>query len=272
MQGTTPTPAGTPASSDTRKAPEVEFLGLIFEPEKTRAAARHIAARALDSTAFWYVVTPNVDHMVRLSRDETLYELYEQADLTLNDSRILELLAGFEGIDLPASPGADIVQTLFEREVDQDEPVVVIGCTASEIAALKARFGLSDVRWHDPPMGMRNKPEAVQAAADFMARNPARFHFLCVGSPQQEMVAMAAKALGTVQGVGLCCGASLDFLTGRTKRAPEWMRNFRLEWLHRLTSEPQRMVKRYLIDGPKIFGIWRKDRKKRKAAAASKTR
>lgn len=267
MQGTTPRPTGTPTVAANRQAPEIRFLGLDFCAQKTRDAARHIAARALDSSTFWYVVTPNVDHMVRLSRDETLRELYDRADLILNDSRILELLAGFEGIELPASPGADIVQTIFERELDPDEPVVVIGCTASEITALKARFGLSDVRWHDPPMGLRNKPEAVQAAADFMARNPARFHFLCVGSPQQEMVAMAAKQLGSVRGAGLCCGASLDFLTGRTKRAPEWMRNFRLEWLHRLTSEPQRMVKRYLIDGPKIFGIWRKDRKKRKAEA-----
>jgi len=272
MQESPPRPAGRPASTGTGRPPEIEFLGLVFQAEKTRAAARHIAARALDSSTFWYVVTPNVDHMVRLSRDETLRGLYTEADLTLNDSRILELLASLEGIDLPASPGADIVQTLFEREVDPDEPIVVIGCTASEITALKARFGLSDIRWHDPPMGLRSKPEAVKAAAEFMARNPARFHFLCVGSPQQEMVAKAAKALGTVQGAGLCCGASLDFLTGRTKRAPEWMRNFRLEWLHRLTSEPQRMVKRYLIDGPKIFGIWRKDRKKRKAAAAGAAR
>ncbi|HIG23908.1 MAG TPA: glycosyltransferase [Henriciella marina] len=267
MQGSTaktPQPGASPAAN----TPDaVDFLGLTFQPRSTRQAARTIAASALGSESFWYVVTPNVDHMVRLQREKALRGLYDEAGLVLNDSRILELLAGFEKIDLPASPGADIVQTLFEKELDPEEPVVVIGCTASEISALKARFGLSDVRWHDPPMGLRNKPEAVKAAAEFMARNPARFHFLCVGSPQQEMVALAAKQLGNVQGVGLCCGASLDFLTGRTTRAPEWMRKFRLEWLHRLTSEPQRMFKRYLIDGPKIFGMWQRDKKRRRQAA-----
>ncbi|RIJ23822.1 glycosyltransferase [Henriciella barbarensis] len=267
MQGSTTSPSTGAAPSGAKTPEPVTFLGLEFQPRTARQAARSIAARALGADSFWYVVTPNVDHMVRLQREEALRTLYDEADLILNDSRILELLARVEGIDLPASPGADIVQQLFEREVDSDEPVVVIGCTASEISALKARFGLSDVRWHDPPMGLRNKPEAVKAAAEFMARNPSRFHFLCVGSPQQEMVALAAKQLGNVQGVGLCCGASLDFLTGRTKRAPEWMRRFRLEWLHRLTSEPQRMFKRYLIDGPKIFGIWRQDRKRRRQAA-----
>lgn len=267
MQGSTAKPPVQGAAPTNNTPAPIDFLGLTFEPRKATEAARLIAKRALGSERFWYVVTPNVDHMVRLQREQDLRRLYDEADLILNDSRILELLAGFEGIDLPVSPGADIVQKLFEREVDPEEPIVVIGCTATEVTALKARFGLSDVRWHDPPMGLRKKPEAVKAAADFMARNPARFHFLCVGSPQQEMVAQAARSLGTVQGVGICCGASLDFLTGRTKRAPEWMRELRLEWLHRLTSEPQRMFKRYIVDGPKIIGIWRKDRKRRKASA-----
>lgn len=241
------------------------FLGLDFQAMPTRDAARTIAAHALDSDGFWYIVTPNVDHMVRLYRDPALRTLYETAGLILNDSRVLELLAKWDGLNLPASPGADVVQTLFEKEVSTDEPVVVIGCTASEITALKAKFGLSDVRWHDAPMGLRKNPEAIRRAAQFMADNPARFHFLCVGSPQQEMVAMAARDHGGVQGVGLCCGASLDFLTGKSRRAPEWMRKARLEWLHRLTNEPQRMAKRYLVDGPKIFSLWRADRKQRKA-------
>lgn len=243
------------------------FLGLPFQAMKTRQAARQIAANAMNADGFWYVVTPNVDHMVRLSREPDLQALYERAGLILNDSRILELLAGWDSLDLPASPGADVVQALFEREVDPDEPVVVIGCTASEITALKAKFGLSDVRWHDAPMGLRKNPEAIRRAAEFMADNPARFHFICVGSPQQEMVAVAAAELGKVSGVGLCCGASLDFLTGKSRRAPEWMQRSRLEWLHRLTNEPQRMAKRYLYDGPKIFTIWRADRRKRRREA-----
>ena len=75
------------------------------------------------------------------------------------------------------------------------------------------------------------------------------------------MVALAALQRGDVKGVGLCCGASLDFLTGKTARAPQWMRKSRLEWLHRLLSEPKRLAKRYLLDGPAIFKIWRRTRR-----------
>lgn len=263
MQASQITP-NTPIEADMHREGATDFLGLPFQAMPTREAARHIAAHALGSEEFWYVVTPNVDHMVRLNREPDLRPIYEKSGLILNDSRILELLARWDNLDLPASPGADVVQRIFEKELDPDEPVVVIGCTASEITALKAKFGLSDVRWHDAPMGLRHNPDAIRKAAKFMAENPARFHFLCVGSPQQELVAIAAREHGGVQGVGLCCGASIDFLTGKSRRAPEWVRKYRLEWLHRLTSEPQRMFKRYLIDGPAIFGIWNRDRKNRR--------
>ncbi|HDU5204087.1 TPA: WecB/TagA/CpsF family glycosyltransferase, partial [Klebsiella pneumoniae subsp. pneumoniae] len=42
-----------------------------------------------------------------------------------------------------------------------------------------------------------------------------------------------------------CIGASLDFLTGKTKRAPIWMQKAHLEWLHRALSQPRRLVPRY---------------------------
>jgi exopolysaccharide biosynthesis WecB/TagA/CpsF family protein len=42
-------------------------------------------------------------------------------------------------------------------------------------------------------------------------------------------------------------GALLEFVSGRTKRAPSWMRNCGLEWLYRLVLEPARLWRRYLL-------------------------
>ncbi|WP_371309533.1 WecB/TagA/CpsF family glycosyltransferase [Hyphomonas sp.] len=237
------------------------FLGLDFQPMTTAEATRFLAETASAGAPFTYVVTPNVDHRIRLEREPELRPLYDAAGLLLNDSRILELLARRDGIDLPASPGADIVEALFAGVIRPDETVTIVGGDAALEAALKARYGLTDLRRHEPPFGMRKNPDAIAAAAAFLAANPARFHFLCVGSPQQEMVAHAALELGTATGVGLCCGASLDFLSGKTDRAPAWMRQARLEWLHRLGSEPGRLARRYLVEGPAIFRIWRRDRR-----------
>lgn len=70
------------------------------------------------------------------------------------------------------------------------------------------------------------------------------------------MLAKAVLDRGDAVGVGLCVGAALDFLVGRVQRAPRWMQAARLEWLHRLMKEPNRLAQRYLIEGPKILAIW----------------
>lgn len=237
------------------------FMGLRFRAMAVGDVLQVLRPLAATTQNFTYVVTPNVDHMVRLEADDNLRVLYEDADLLLNDSRILEVLARRDGIALPASPGADIVAALFEGEILPSDPITIIGNERADIETLRNMFGLTNLSWHEPPMGLRTKPEAIAEAAAFMAAHPARFHFLCVGSPQQELVAYAAKMRGDVVGVGLCCGASLDFLSGKTARAPKWIREARLEWLHRMLSEPKRLAKRYLVDGPRILAIWRKYRK-----------
>ena len=48
-------------------------------------------------------------------------------------------------------------------------------------------------------------------------------------------------------------GGTLDFLTGVTQRAPGWMQDHGLEWLHRAVSEPLRLPRRYARDF-RVFG------------------
>ena len=45
-------------------------------------------------------------------------------------------------------------------------------------------------------------------------------------------------------------GAAFDLLTGRIRQAPRWMQRVGLEWLFRLTQEPRRLAKRYLVNNP----------------------
>ena len=244
-----------------------EFLGARFTPIPPDAALDRIVRRAGAGAPFVYVVTPNVDHVVSLTREyERRAPLYETAWLTLNDSRILETLARWSGLELPACPGADLTAALFDR-LDPAEPVIIVGGSEATISGLQRRYNLKNVCWHAPPMGLADNPAAIARAAQFIAAHRARFVFLALGAPQQEMVAKAALERGDCGGVGLCIGASLDFLAGVRMRAPMWMRERRLEWLHRLAREPGRLGRRYLRDGPAIFAIWRGWRKRQRAAS-----
>lgn len=87
-------------------------------------------------------------------------------------------------------------------------------------------------------------------------------HILIVGlgCPKQEkFILHNREALGVPISLGL--GASLDFEAGNIKRAPKWMADHGLEWLFRITQDPKRMAKRYLVDDVKILRLMCKYRK-----------
>jgi hypothetical protein len=65
------------------------------------------------------------------------------------------------------------------------------------------------------------------------------------------------KSRGVARGLALCIGASINFLTGDERRAPVWMHRCGVEWLYRLIQAPGRMTQRYLVRGPRVFGLLR---------------
>jgi len=247
----------------------VNLIDVEFSKLDLDAAVDAIAAQASLNAPFAYVVTPNVDHVVGLDKEPGRRALYENAWVTLNDSRVLEALASSAGLHVPAATGSDVAQSLFDDVIERHEPITIIGGDEDMIRELKHKYGLTDVRWHNPPKHLRKRPDAIVAAAAFAAAQRARFTFICVGAPQQEMIAYAMKQQGDAVGVGLCFGAALEFLTGRKQRAPLWMRRARLEWAHRLGSEPRRLWRRYLVDGPKVFSLFSEWRAAMAAASAA---
>ncbi len=245
-----------PYDGASRARARINFLGFEFSGLDLDQAVDAVAARASIDGGFAYVVTPNVDHVVGLSSEPARRALYESAWMTLNDSNILKRLGKRVGLSLPVATGADLAERLFDDVIDRREPITIIGGDKAMIEELKRRFALQDIRWHRAPMGLKHKPEAIVKAAAFAAAQPSRFTFICVGAPQQELIAYAIAQRGDATGVGLCVGAALEFLSGQTQRAPLWMRKAGLEWFYRLASEPERLWKRYLVTGPKVFSLF----------------
>jgi exopolysaccharide biosynthesis WecB/TagA/CpsF family protein len=243
-----------------RDCPTLPFLGLDFADLDAAGAASLIAARAAGAP-FRYVVTPNADHLARLARDPSLLPLYRDALLRLMDSRLIARLAAMLGLPSPqVATGSDTTALLLARHLRPGERVTIVGLRPRCLPALVARCGLAPPAHHDPSMGFATDPAAVARAVAFVIANPARFVFLAVGSPAQEILAAAIQASGRATGTGLCVGASLDFLTGAAIRAPLWMQRAGLEWLHRLGRDPRRLARRYLIEDPPIFGLLLRER------------
>ena len=252
--------------------PLVRLLGLDFANMDAVEAAAWLAARPA-SQPFGYVVTPNADHLVRLHRRPDLRSLYVGALLCLLDSRVVGWAAPLFGLRVPCvAPGSDLTALILSR-LHPDERITIIGLRADRLNGLMARHRLAPPAHLDPPRNFDCDPDAFQAAVDFVLAHPARFVFLAVGSPRQEMLAAAIAASGRATGVGLCIGASLDFLSGDVRRAPVWMQRAGFEWLHRLAHDPRRLAWRYLLDSPAIFPLlWQQRTIQRSDRSASRQR
>jgi len=73
---------------------------------------------------------------------------------------------------------------------------------------------------------------------------------LGMGMPKQEEVACTLRAAVGYPCLIVCGGAIIDFMGGKTSRAPAWMRSAGLEWLYRLMIEPKRLFHRYVVGNP----------------------
>jgi exopolysaccharide biosynthesis WecB/TagA/CpsF family protein len=233
----------------------VDFLDVRFDRLSFREVQRRLSAVTTE-TPYGYVVTPNVDHVVRLHREPALRKLYQGADLCLCDSRILRLLARLSGLKLPLVAGSDLAAALLRNVVRPGDKIAIVGATPDFLDRIRSKFPDVEFVQHVPPMGLRNDAEARCKAAAFLASAEARFSFITVGSPQQEMIANEAREVAGAKGVSLCVGAGLEFLTGEQKRAPRLVQRFGLEWAHRLATNPRRLWRRYLVEGPAIFPIY----------------
>lgn len=76
--------------------------------------------------------------------------------------------------------------------------------------------------------------------------------FVGLGCPKQENWMQAHK--NDFPAVTLGVGASFDFYAGNIKESPKWLGKFGLEWLFRLSQEPRRLWRRYLILNPRF--VW----------------
>ena len=69
---------------------------------------------------------------------------------------------------------------------------------------------------------------------------------IAFGTPKKELWVkryLAAMEVPVIHGVG----GSFDVLAGVVRRAPLWMQKSGLEWFFRLSQEPGRMWRRYLV-------------------------
>lgn len=262
-----------PLSSSAPLPPRLRLGPLSIDPvtfsQALDAIEALVAARRGGS-----VFTPNIDHVVLAEGDEAFRAAYAGASLSLVDGMPLLWASRLLGEPLPEKvSGSDLVWPLLERAGQRRWRVFLTGAGpgVAEVAAERVRrelgvevVGIDAPRINRPPGGGDQSEEAASRVA------AARPDLVLVGfgAPKQELwIHRFREALGSA--VAVACGAGIDFLAGRVRRAPPWVSRLGMEWAFRLALEPRRLWRRYLVQDPRfavILGREMMARRRRRSA------
>ncbi|HEY2031687.1 MAG TPA: WecB/TagA/CpsF family glycosyltransferase [Myxococcales bacterium] len=202
------------------------------------------------------VFTPNVDHVVTAEKNPEFAAAYEFSDVSLADGQWVVWAARMLGTPLPAKiSGSDLTLPLAKRLGASGRSIYLLGGAKGAAEKAAQRLGNEcQVRIagiYDGRIDL-TKPD-VALIGRIQAARP-DVVLVALGSPKQELwIHRNREALAPAVLLGV--GATLDFLAGQVRRAPPWISKAGMEWLFRLSLEPKRLSKRYLVDDPRFAVI-----------------
>lgn len=206
------------------------------------------------------LVTPNVDHLVKLQKDKEFYHAYQQAEWIICDSKILFLLSKLLKNPLPeAIPGSSFFTDFYEyHKNNTDCKIFLLG--AAEGIADTARKRINKkigreiiIGAHSPSYGFEKNPQECEEIIHIINRSGANILVVGVGAPKQEKWITKYRSQMPNIKIFMALGATIDFEAGTLKRAPMIWQKIGMEWLYRCLKEPKRLFKRYFIDDMQFF-------------------
>jgi N-acetylglucosaminyldiphosphoundecaprenol N-acetyl-beta-D-mannosaminyltransferase len=193
-------------------------------------------------------VSVNAAKLVALRSDSRMRRIIEDSDLVTADGMPVVWASRLLGDPLPSRvAGIDLMSRLFELAEQRGYRIYILGAQqevlARAITQIKKQYPRIQI------VGYRNgyfsDAESSNVATAIAAAQP-DILFVAMSSPRKEYwLEENAPALRIPLAMGV--GGSMDVWAGETARAPEWMQGVGLEWLFRLSQEPSRLWKRYLL-------------------------
>ncbi len=206
------------------------------------------------------VVTPNVDHLIKLKKDAEFRKVYKDASLILADGMPLIWAAKFLKTPLKAKiSGSDFFPDFCKVAAKKGYKLFFMGGRkgAADAAAsiLKNRYpGLKIVGTHCPPYGFEKDRAKNDRIIEMVREAQPDVLFVGLGAPKQEKWIFRHKEACQVP-VSIGIGVSFEFVSGMVKRAPRLFQKIGLEWFWRLAMEPKRLWRRYIVEDSKFFSL-----------------
>ena len=197
-------------------------------------------------------------------------KIFEDAEIVFTDGKpIIWMAKWLKRPIVEKISGPDLMELLCERAAKKGYRIFLLGAgpgvAANAAKNLEQRYpGFQCAGTYSPPMGFEKDPKEMEKIISMLKESQADQLFVGMGSPKQDIFIYENMQKYQIP-VSYSMGAALDFIGGSVKRAPKWMCDHGLEWLHRCMTNPKRLVKRYVED-LRIFSYYRKFRRQEKKA------
>lgn len=210
-----------------------------------------------------YVCICTVHTVMEAQRDPAYRDIVNAAGLRTPDGMPLVWLSRRAGHDVSRVYGPDLMLELAARSAATGHRHYFYGGApgvAVDLAArLSARFpGLQVAGVASPPHLGVGELEC-QETIDHINASSADIIWVGLGNPKQEWWVANHRQLLNAP-VLIAVGAAFDFHTGRIRQAPPWMQQHGLEWAFRLSQDPRRLWKRYLLGNSRFVALLLRER------------
>ena len=218
----------------------------------------------LDKNLSGVVFPTNVDVVMKLQKDREFFNIYNQADWVLCDSKILWLISKFLGAPIKeVITGSDLFPEYCKKiasKKENNKRVFILGGSTQEILqksinnldSIEEAFNYI-VGGYCPEFGFENKEEVIEIIIDRINKSGANVLAVGLGAPKQEKLIFKIRNRLPKIELFFAIGATVNFISKDLRRAPIWMQKIGMEWFFRMCSDPSRLIKRYLIEDLPIF-------------------
>lgn len=215
----------------------MQLLGVSI-CEATKDAIMAQVKRFLSEPQFHRIATVNPEFLVMSDRDPAFKQSLLSADLCVADGIGIVWAGWLQGASISRFPGTDLLHEVLLIAERDSHPVFLAvkkdGLSSYEeicSAFIKKYPGLV-IHGMDVPIS-----EALHSRFTIQ---DSRIMLCNFGAPAQELFLESFRNNPGDVRLAMGVGGAFDFLTGKQKRAPHFLRAIGLEWLWRLVLQPER--------------------------------
>lgn len=210
------------------------------------------------------IVTVNAEFVMMARRDREFAAVVRSALATPDGAGVVWAMRRGGARQDRRVGGSDLIWSISEQAAGMGHRVFLLGardgiaCEAGE--ALVMRYpGLQVAGCYAGSAA----PDEEASIVDLIRHSEADILCVAFGAPAQD-IWIARNLLSTGASVAIGVGGSFDYVAGRTRRAPPWMRDHGLDWLWRLLRQPWRW-RRMLALPAFVWAVLREQRPVRPA-------